>query len=249
MCLLRKGRFEWTDTTLRAFEQLKAAMLSAPILALPDFGKTFVVKTDASDVGIDTVLSQGGHPITFMSKALTHHTRPLSTYDKELFAIVLAMEKWCPYLLGQHFTVGTNHSSLRHILSQRVSVPTQRWLAKLLGYDFVIEYKKGTENLAADSLFRLTEHLCTLSMITTNLWECLAREQDSDESTCLLKVLTRQHPGSIPGFMMYGNLLCHKGQTVVPREATLARELIKHFHSSTIVGHEGATKTIGMVKV
>ncbi|CAN6473212.1 unnamed protein product [Victoria cruziana] len=193
--LLKKGGFEWTDTALRAFERLKAAMLSAPVLALPDFSQTFVVETDASDMGVGAVLSQGGHPIAFMSKALTHRARPLSTYEKELLAIVLAVEKWRPYLLGRRFVVRTDHSSLRYMLSQRVSTPTQqRWLAKLLGYDFVIEYKKGTENSAADSLSRLTEHLCTLSAITTDLWDRLTREQDSDDSTRLLKVSTAHHP-------------------------------------------------------
>ncbi|CAN6474518.1 unnamed protein product [Victoria cruziana] len=145
-----KGAFAWNESALRAFERLKAAMLSAPVLALPDFSREFVVETDASEVGVGAVLSQEGHPIAFMSKALTHRARPLSTYEKELLAIVLAVDKWRPYLLGRHFT---------------------RWLAKLLGYDFTIEYKKGTENSAADSLSRLPEQVMTLSALTSDLWE------------------------------------------------------------------------------
>lgn len=76
-----------------AFERIKAVMLSAPILALPDFSQEFIIETDASEVDIGVVLSQEGYPITFMSKALTHHAWPLSTYEKELLAIVLTMEK------------------------------------------------------------------------------------------------------------------------------------------------------------
>lgn len=124
-------------------------------------------------------MSQDGHPIAFMSKALTHRAMTLSTYEKELLAIVLAIEKWRPYLLGRHFIVRTDHNSLRNMVSQRLSMPTQqRWLAKLLGYDFAIEYKRGTENSAADSLYHLTEHICTLSVVTFDIWECVALEQD-----------------------------------------------------------------------
>ncbi|CAN6474517.1 unnamed protein product [Victoria cruziana] len=213
--LLRKGAFAWNESALRAFERLKAAMLSAPVLALPDFSREFVVETDASEVGVGAVLSQEGHPIAFMSKALTHRARPLSTYEKELLAIVLAVDKWRPYLLGRHFTVRTDHSSLRYMMSQRVSTPTQqRWLAKLLGYDFTIEYKKGTENSAADALSRLPEQVMTLSALTSDLWERLAQEQDADESTRLIKASTKQHPGSLPNYSMRGEILtAHHPQT------------------------------------
>ncbi|CAN6474419.1 unnamed protein product [Victoria cruziana] len=192
--MLKKGAFHWTDQALHAFEQLKTAMVTAPVLALPDFGKTFVVETDASELGIGAVLSQDGHPLAFMSKALTHRAKPLSTYEKELLAIVVAVGKWRPYLLGRHFVVRTDHSSLRYMVGQRISTPTQqRWLAKLLGYDFSVEYRKGAENSAADSLSRLTEHLCALSAVISDIWERLALEQDGDEALRLLKI-TAHHP-------------------------------------------------------
>lgn len=95
-----KEAFEWSDWVLRAFEQLKAAMMTASVLTLPDFGKLFVVEIDASKIGVGAVLSQGSHLIAFMSKALTHRARPLFISDKELLTIVLVIEKWCPYLLG-----------------------------------------------------------------------------------------------------------------------------------------------------
>ncbi|CAN6472899.1 unnamed protein product [Victoria cruziana] len=69
--MLRRNAFEWTDKSLEAFTHLKNALVSAPVLTLPNFTKIFVVETDACDVGVGAVLSQDGHPIAYMSKALT----------------------------------------------------------------------------------------------------------------------------------------------------------------------------------
>ncbi|XP_031500328.1 uncharacterized protein LOC116264325 [Nymphaea colorata] len=188
--MLKKGAFQWNEKSKVAFEKLKAALMSAPVLTLPDFTKTFTIETDACEVGVGAVLGQEGHPIAYMSKALTSRAKPLSTYEKELLAIVIAVEKWRPYLIGRRFIVRTDQNSLKYMLKQRVSTPTQqRWLAKLLGYDFEIEYKKGPDNKAADSLSHLTEQLMTLSVVETDIWTRLAQDQQNDQS-----IRTAHHP-------------------------------------------------------
>jgi hypothetical protein len=97
--LLRKGAiFVWTDVQEQAFVALKEALTSAPVLALPDFTKPFVVETDASGYGIGAVLMQNGHPLAFLSKALGPKSRGLSTYEKEYMAILMALEQWRSYL-------------------------------------------------------------------------------------------------------------------------------------------------------
>lgn len=69
--LLKKGvLFVWTDAAETAFQTLKTALMTAPVLALPDFTAQFIVETDACDIGIGAVLSQKGHPIAFVSRAL-----------------------------------------------------------------------------------------------------------------------------------------------------------------------------------
>jgi hypothetical protein len=85
--------FTWTSVTESTFQLLKKALISALILALPDFNKPFVVETDASDHGIRAVLHQDGHPIAYVSKALGPRTQGLSTYEKESLAILLAVEQ------------------------------------------------------------------------------------------------------------------------------------------------------------
>ena len=89
---LRKGSFNWTSAANRAFLDIKDKMTQVPTLRLPDFFKVFEVTCDTSEIGIDGVLSQKGHPIAFFSKKLNEARLKYSTYDKELYAVVQALK-------------------------------------------------------------------------------------------------------------------------------------------------------------
>lgn len=142
--MLKLGGFTWTPESEVAFEALKTAMTSTPVLALPDFTKEFVIECDASGVGIGAVLSQQGHPIAYLSKALAPRHIALSVYDKEMLAVVYAVEHWRTYLLGHHFRIYTDHRTIEYFLGQRITTPAQqKWLLKLIGYDYSIHYKAG----------------------------------------------------------------------------------------------------------
>jgi hypothetical protein len=83
-------------------------MVSAPVLALPDFTKPFHIQTNASDSGVGVVLLQEGHPLAFVSKSLGPRTRALSTYDKEFLAILVEVEQWRSYLQHAEFVIYTD---------------------------------------------------------------------------------------------------------------------------------------------
>lgn len=156
--MLKKNEFRWTLEATDAFNNLKRAMTEPPVLVLLDFSKPLIIECDASGRGIGAVLMQESRPIAFLSQALKGRTLGLSIYERELLAQVLSVQKWRPYLLGHHFLVRTDQQSLKFLLERQIGTPNQqKWLAKLLGYDFEVEYKKGRENKAADALSRKEE--------------------------------------------------------------------------------------------
>lgn len=119
--MLKSNNFIWTPQVEEAFSQLKTAVTTAPVLALPDFSKLFTIETDDSGSGIGVVLTQLKHLIAFLSKTLSQKNQTLFVYDKEMFTILFAVEKWRPYLLGQKFTILTDHQTLKHLSDQRIT--------------------------------------------------------------------------------------------------------------------------------
>jgi len=87
----------WTQDHQVAFQTMQTALISAPVLALPDFSVPFCIETDASGFGIGAVLLQKGHPLACLSKALGPRPRGLSTYE-EYHAILEAIKQWRHYL-------------------------------------------------------------------------------------------------------------------------------------------------------
>jgi hypothetical protein len=151
--LLKKNSFTWTPTTAQAFQTLKMAMCTTPVLTLPDFTKTFVLECDSSRKGINVVLMQEGRPLAFNNKQLSKRNLGKPIYEKEMLDIQHAVDLWRPYLLGQRFQIKTDHQSLKYFLEQRISSQEQqKWVTKLFGYDYEIFYKKGKDIVVVDAL-------------------------------------------------------------------------------------------------
>eukprot|EP00253_Pinus_taeda_P030582 PITA_30582 len=151
--LLKKDAFSWTPKETKAFEHLKEEMCQAPVLATPDFTKTFIVECDASGNGIGVVLMQEERPISFEIHLIKGKYLHKAIYEKEMLEILHALQKWRPYLMGRHFKVKKDHDTLKYFLEQILSSEeSQKWVTKLLGYDFEIIYKKRKQNVVADAL-------------------------------------------------------------------------------------------------
>jgi len=133
--LLKKDQlFIWTSTHESAFSVLKQALYTAPVLALPDFSLPFHIEIDALGTGIGAILQQNGHPIAFISKALSPKNQGLSVYEKEYLAILMAVEQWRHYLLQGEFFIHTDHRNLVHLNEQRLHTAwQQKVFSKLLG--------------------------------------------------------------------------------------------------------------------
>lgn len=153
--LTRKNSFIWLNDATLALEALKTAMVTLPTLTLPNFNIPFVIETNASSTGLGAVITQQHCPIAFFSQRLSPQARLKSVYEQKMMAIVLAVQKWRRYLLGHKFTVCTDQRALKHLLEQREVPPQyQKWLTKLLGYDFEILYQPGLLNKVVDALSR-----------------------------------------------------------------------------------------------
>lgn len=96
--LLKKNNFHWDENAHKAFDELKRAMTSLPVLVLPNFDLIFDVTTDASSFAIGAILSQNGHPLAFFSKKLCPCMQLASTYDREMFAITEEGQEMAPIL-------------------------------------------------------------------------------------------------------------------------------------------------------
>ncbi|KAJ1700090.1 hypothetical protein LUZ63_008602 [Rhynchospora breviuscula] len=252
--LLKKDAFRWSHDASLAFNNLKRAMTKAPVLTLPDFTKPFIIETDASQSGIGAVLMQERRPLAFFSKGLGIKNQSLSTYEKELLAVVTAVQKWRHYLLGGSFVIRTDHISLKHLLEQRINTSMQhKSLSKLLGLNYTIEYKKGSNNLVADALSRREgddcqfSELCLVSEIIPQWVVELQASYAGDEWILKLK---DQLKVSQPEHHLseYQGLLRYKGRICVGQSGNWRKKLIHEFHDSNLGGHSGILVTYKRVK-
>ena len=157
-----KDKLEWSTEADQAFEILKTAFTSAPILTHPDFQKPFFLESDASDFALGAVLSQHGedgrlHPVAFHSRKFTAAEINYEIHDKELLAIVDSFQEWRHFLEGaQHpITVHTDHKNLEYFMSAKVLNRRQaRWSISLSRFNFVITYRPGSQQVRSDALSR-----------------------------------------------------------------------------------------------
>lgn len=244
--LLQKNAFKWNEEANTAFENLKLAMTTLPVLALPDWNIPFIIETDASGVGLGAVISQNGHPIAFFSQKLSTRAQNKSIYERELMAVVLSVQKWRHYLLGRKFTILSDQKALKFLLEQREVQPQfQKWLTKLLGYDFEILYQPGHQNKAADALSRMEQPVELHSLTTTGIIDVKLIEQEVENDAELKKIMENLKKNAEEGskFQVEKGRLLYKGRMVVSQTSTLIPKILHTFHDSILGGHSGFLRT------
>ncbi|CAN6576899.1 unnamed protein product [Malus baccata var. baccata] len=151
---------EFDEECESAFKQLKEKLTSALIIAPPDWSLHFELMCDASDYTLGVVLGQRKdkqpHVIYYASRTLNDAQLNYSTTEKELLAIVFALDKFRSYLIGTKVIVYTDHAALKYLLTKKEAKPRLiRWMLLLQEFDIEIRDKKGSENVVADHLSRM----------------------------------------------------------------------------------------------
>ena len=162
-----KVPFTWNPQHQEAFDSLRQALTSPPILDYPSHDDQFVLTTDASDVGIGAILSTlRGTVIEYASRTLSSAERQYTTTEKECLAIVWAVRKFRHFLLGAPFTLETDHKPLEWLESAKASHAhsqrLERWSLELRAYDFTVVHRPGKDNCHVDSLSRLPVSLVAI---------------------------------------------------------------------------------------
>ena len=161
--LTKKGKpnkVVWSDAAETAYRNLKMKVIQKPILRLPDQSKPYVLRTDASDIGLGAVLMQETDgklfPVSFASKKLNTTQQKYSAIEKECLALVWAVKKYQPYLYGTRFVLQTDHEPLTYLNQARyINNRVMRWAMFLQGYSIKIEAIKGSDNFGADFMSRV----------------------------------------------------------------------------------------------
>ena len=156
---------DWTDEHQKAFDTMKHALVSAPVLAYPTQDGQYILDTDASNFACGAVLSQiqndeKGRPvervIAYYSKIFSGAEQRYCARRREMLAIIKATQHFEVYLRGPHFIIRTDHASLQYIKTlQTMSDQMYRWVLQLEVFDYVIQVRAGKDHVNADTLSRI----------------------------------------------------------------------------------------------
>ena len=163
--LTKKGMsntVSWGEAQENAYSTLKHLLVSKPILRLPDLSRPFILRTDASDVGLGAVLLQefedGLFPISYISRKLLDRETRYSVMERECLAVTWAVKKFLMYLYGREFILQTDHQPLAYLDQTKFTNDRiMRWAMYLQNFRIRIEAIRGTANVGADFLSRVTE--------------------------------------------------------------------------------------------
>ena len=157
------SKWHWDEPERSAFEAIRDRIVSAPILMFPDDSRPFRVEADSSDFATGAVLSQQSrtddkwHPVAYYSKSLNAVERNYEIHDKEMLAIIRALEDWRHFLEGARhkFEIWTDHKNLEYFMSaKKLNRRQARWSLYLSRFDFAMHHRPGRSMGKSDALSR-----------------------------------------------------------------------------------------------
>jgi transposase InsO family protein len=259
--------FEWKEPQQRAFDLLKSAIRSDVVLMIPQEGHSFRLESDASDYAAGAVLHQiidgVARPIGFFSKTFVEAERNYMIYDKELLAIMLALDHWRHHLMGLNgFEIWTDHKNLEYFkTAQKVNRRQARWFTTLQDYDFTLHYRPGKANKIADFLTR-GSHFDkgdkdneNVVLLKPEIFRRFTVESEGDiveeirrKSQLRDELVKKRLLHGHPDFRENGLLVEYRGLVYVPMDKSLRERIIAAHHDSILGGHAGRAKTIELIQ-
>ncbi|CAL8085376.1 unnamed protein product [Orchesella dallaii] len=260
--------FVWNEEQVNSFELLKNEICNAVVLNFPDFTRQFIVRTDASDLGLGAVLANIDadgfeRPIAFASRTLTKTERAYHSNEKECLCIIWALKKWEAYLDGIEFILETDNRALVWLNSMKdVNSKFMRWSLKIQDFQPIIRHCPGRKNVVADALSRAPVgeeeeedykevmdpplQNASLSLFTAQLSTDLTlhKIQQAQQSDNEIQALLTDLPSDL---MMDNGILFKLTKTqrklpYIPKALRL--DVLKYFHDSPQSGHMGFRKTL-----
>ena len=156
--LEKDAKFEFDDSCLFAFKEIKSRLVIAPIMETPNWNKEFEIICDASDYAMGEALGQRTdktlRAIYYASKTFNDAQENYSTTKKEMLAVVFACEKFKPYILVSHVIIHIDHTTIKYLMTKKDAKP-RLWVLLLQEFDLEIKDKKGSDNVIPDHLSRL----------------------------------------------------------------------------------------------
>lgn len=247
--LKKEHNWQWDAGCQEAFEKLKVAVASEPVLRLPNFELPFEVHTDASDKAIGGVLVQEGHPVAFESRKLNDAERKYSAHEKEMTAVIHCLITWRVYLLGTKFLVLTDNVANTFFKVQKKLSPRQaRWQEYLEEYDFEWKHKPGRHNQVADALSRkeVQEYVAAITQVESNLADRIRENAKADAE--YQRLVKQVEEGTVRRYWLDDGLLHAKGDRLyVPILGGLRQELLRETHDPQWAGHPGRHRMLALL--
>lgn len=257
--LLRKGKkFDWDESCEQSFQKIKDALVSAPILACPNFNYPFYIQTDASAYGLGAVLTQRyndrEYVICYLSCSLTRAQQNYSSVERECLGVLWAVEKLRCYVELSKFYIITDCHSLQWL--ENLKDPQGRlgrWALRLQQFDYEVIHRRGKDHIVPDALSRaVPTNDRDEDVIEVN---CIEVSKVTDPWYIRMRVQIEQFPLKYPRWRVDSGKIYKYVEPdfpelrqpsdfwklVIPKESR--RDLIKRYHDDITAGHLGVYKT------